>query len=697
MARIYKIYIWKNAPFLRLLVPFVAGIMVQYYLPFSFYSTLAFLGCCVTGILSFTFLPLFYHFRWPWVRGAFISLAIVAAGMLITWNKDVRNHKEWYGHYLDSGVTIMATLIEPPAEKARSLKALSRVEFIIQNDSVRKVDGQVLLYFAKDSIKEPPEFGDTILCSVNLQPIKNSGNPGAFDYVRYAAFHQLYHQAYVKKQDWIFKNHGNKLTYKSAIFSVRRKVRNIIYTYIPGMNEKTIAAALLIGYKVDLDKDLVQAYSNAGVVHLIAISGLHMGIIYGILFWLLSKMSFLKNQRVVRNVLIIFCLWAFAFITGGAGSVLRSAFMFSFIALGLAINKRSSIYNSMAASAFLLLVYNPFLLWDVGFQLSYLAVLGIVLCQKHISNWFFFKNKILQAAWRLSAVSIAAQIFTFPVSLFYFHQLPLLFIVANLVAIPLTIIALWLCIILIVVSPISSFAFFVGKIISMIISVINYSVEIINNVPFSLWDQIKINVTETLLLYGIICMLLHALLKKSKVSLQIALLFSFVLGCFIAIDKWNASTQNKLIVYNVPSHRAVDIIHGNSFQFIGDEELKKDGLLKNFHLKPARIQMRSTVRDEKNAAFHWKNFYYYNSKKILLVDSAVSYLPLEKKLQLDYLIISGNPRLFLSELVKTFDVGIYIFDSSNPLWKIEKWKKDCERLHLRYYSVPAEGAFVTNL
>ncbi len=427
MAKTYKIYIWKTAPFLRLLIPLIAGIILQYYFTFSFYEIVISGSILIGLIVLFKFLPLVYRFKLAAVRGILITLLVVSSGMLLTLHKDIRNERNWYGHYLDSSSYIIATIKEPCVEKAKSYKAVATVDFIANGDTTHPATGDVLLYLAKDSGIKIPQYGDKIIFSNNLQQIKNSGNPGAFDYARYSAFHQLFHQGYFKKNDWHLIEHTKLAGYKSYVFDLREKIKNIIYTYIPGDDEKAIAVALLIGYKVDLDKDLVQAYSNAGVVHLIAISGLHMGIIYSILFWLFTKIPLVKRSKKTRLVLILLCLWAFALLTGASGSVLRSAFMFSFIATGMAFNKKSSIYNSMAASAFLLLCYNPFLLWDVGFQLSYFAVLGIVISQSYIAKWFYFKNRFVNAVWQLSSVSLAAQLFTFPICMYYFHQLPLLF------------------------------------------------------------------------------------------------------------------------------------------------------------------------------------------------------------------------------------------------------------------------------
>ncbi len=698
MPKTYKIHIWKNAPFLRLLLPVIAGIILQYYFLFSLSTIVATSICLVVLFILFRFLPIAYRFKWSSVQGIIINVLMVLAGTFITWHIDVRNSSAWYGHRYDSASYILAVINEPPLEKAKSYKATASMVAIIKSDTTFNTAGNILLYFSNDSTQKIPAYGDEIIIHKTLQSIANSGNPGAFDYKRYSAFHGIYHQAFVKNNEWLLVAHQKPSGYNSFIYSTRNKIRDILYKYIPGDNERSIASALLIGYKVDLDKDLVQAYSNAGVVHLIAISGLHIGIIYFILVWIFSKIPGVKKSKVTRLIFILLCLWFFAFLTGASGSVLRSALMFSFIAAGKSTSKKISIYNSMAASAFILLCYNPYLLWDVGFQLSYCAVLGIVISQPYIYKWFYIKNNFLNAIWKLSSVSLAAQLFTFPICIFYFHQLPSLFLISNLIAIPLTTVALWACLILVAVSPLNMVAITVGKIIFGVIWMINYTVLFINAIPFSLWDRVYLDMGATIILYFIVCSFLFWLIKKNMAAFKFGLVFLFIFSLILTLNKWSVAQQRKIIVYNVPAHRAIDFIKGNNFQFVGDTDLEADGLLKNFHLKPGRISLRLHANAKSIIdLFNKNNFYQFYNKKILLVDSAISYAALAEKIPLDYIIISKNPKLFIPKLAAVFNVGTYIFDASNPAWKIEKWKKDCEELHLRFHSVPEQGAFVTDL
>ena len=195
-------------------------------------------------------------------------------------------------------------------------------------------------------------------------------------------------------------------------------------TNIKGDKELGLAEALLIGYKDDLDKTLVQSYTNTGVVHIIAISGLHLGLIYWLLVQLLKPLQRRKYMKWLRPVIIILGLWLFSLLAGAQPSILRSAVMFTCIVIGETIAKKTSIYNSLALSAFGLLCWNPYWLWDVGFQLSYSAVLSIIIFMRPVYNLLYVKNKILDFFWKINAVTIAAQILTLPLSIYHFHQFP---------------------------------------------------------------------------------------------------------------------------------------------------------------------------------------------------------------------------------------------------------------------------------
>lgn len=691
-------FIWKKAPFLRLLIPVILGILFHFYLNFSFSFIVLSAAIIAILFLAFSFFPEAIRFKFKIIQGFLIAAFLLLLGSFLAWQKDIRNHENWYGNYTQHKSFVVANISEPLQEKAKSYKSIANVDMVISDGKEEKTTGKFLIYFQKDSAAQNLKYGDRIIVNKVLNPIRNSGNPAGFDYKQYCQFRQLYHQVYLKTGEWVLLPQKDRNIFNTFLFSAREKVVSVLQKYLGKNDESAIAKALLIGYKVDLDKDLVQAYSNAGVVHIIAISGLHIGIIYAILLWIFSVLPLTKKSKPLRLTLIIFCLWVFALLTGAAPSVVRAAIMFSFIIVGSVFDKKSSVYNSLAASAFFILCFNPYELWNVGFQLSYLAVLGIVIAQKPISKWFYFKNKLIQKAWLLAAVSLSAQLLTFPLCLYYFHQLPLLFLLSNLVAIPLASLILSGCLILIFISPVTIVASYFAKIVYAFIWGLNHCVLFFDSIPFSLWKNVSISVTDTFLLYLIVFAILHSFLKKNKRAFKFAIAFSLLFVSFQSFKKWELNHQKKIVVYNIPMHKAVEFFEGNNFYFSGDSDVVNDKLLNKYNLTPVHTAFELKKNpDSLHGLFIKDKFFQFYNKRIVMIDSAINYSPVENKMKAGYIIISKNPRIKIADIAQNFDCNNFIFDASNPSWKIEQWKKECEELHLHFYSVPEQGAFVINL
>ena len=218
-----------------------------------------------------------------------------------------------------------------------------------------------------------------------------------------------------------------------------------------------------------------------------------------------------------------------------------------------------------------------------------------------------------------------------------------------------------------------------------------------NDLPYALWDRIPASVTSTLLLYLVVCSAGFWLLNKNKNALRLSL-FSLLAFTFLtAYSKWNIAHQEKIIVYNVPKYQAIDFVNGSNYRFIGDSVLFTEGMLQNFHIKPGRIALQLNNNKVEGTLFQNNYFFYFKDKILLLLDSSIAYKPLLQKINVDIIIISKSPALQMSQLASVFQCGQYIFDASNSLWKIGKWKKDFERLHLPFYSVPEQGAFIIEI
>lgn len=683
-------------PFIRLIIPFIAGILIQWIFNFSPLILLAGVALIALIIFIFSRLPFAVKYTYRWIPGISINLLFIIIGAFVIYNKDISKKPNWIGNYSTDSTAVLATIKEPLVEKAKTYKAEVSIEAINIRGKWKDATGNVLVYFSKDSSMPGMKYGSQILFYKSLQPMKNSGNPGSFNYKQYCAFQNIYHQVFLKSHEYMMTKTTNKNDFKNWLFNLRFTVIQILQQYITGDREAGVAEALLIGYRDDLDKDLVQAYSNTGVVHIIAISGMHLGIIYMALVWLLKPFKRTRGIRWIKPLIILTVLWIFTLLASGVPSIVRSAVMFSFIVLGETIDRKSSIYNTLAASAFVMLCFNPYYLWDVGFQLSYAAVISIIGFSKPVYNWFYVKNKILDFFWKLTSVTIAAQILTLPIILYSFHQFPNLFLITNCITVPLSTVILFAEFALLTISFVPFIAKFVGFITTALLALMNNFIEWINGFPFAVYEGVQNNLAETILLYVFIIGVCYWLLNKTKPALFTGLGAMLIFVIIDSTENFILRQQQKVVVYNVPRQKAIDFILGKKYAFIGDTVLLNDDYLRNFHLKPSRTLHRINTTNNIAGLYISYPFTQFQEKRILLIDKPFRFQN-PSKIPVDLIIVSHNPRLYISELANVFDCKQYVFDGSNSTWKINQWKKDCDSLHLRHHSTADKGAFEMNL
>jgi competence protein ComEC len=690
----YSRYIWKEAPFLRLIIPLIAGIVLQWLgdVSYLFGWTLLIVSAVFVAFLSFNSIS--FSFKYLLINGICVNTLMLALGMLLSYYQNGSHRFNWIGKMYKPGQTLLLKIEEPLSEKQNSFKTTASVQLLQENSSTQPLTGQVIVYFQKDSSIKALQYGSQILINKNLQPIKNSNNPGSFNYERYTAFQNIYYQLYLKSNEYVLLNKREESWLPRFIFQTRKKIVAILQQYIPGTKERGLAEALLIGYKDDMEMSLVQSYSNTGVVHIVAISGLHLGLIYWLLNLLLSPLKKRKQLPWLQPALLIIGIWSFALLAGGRPSVTRAAVMFTCIVLGESLHKPVSIYNSLASSAFILLCYNPFWLWDVGFQLSYAAVLSIVIFMKPIYNWFYVQNKLLDFVWQIMAVTLAAQLLTLPISIYHFHQFPNYFLITNLLAVPLASLILISEIVLCGFSFLPIAANYLGKLAQGLIWLLNSIVEHMERLPYSIWEGLQFSIPQLLFLYIFIGGMAWWLLKKQTGALWLGLLGLLGFVTLRSLSFYQTNQQQKIIVYNVPQHTAIDFVEGRNYVFTGDSLLKEDDFLRNFHLKPSRILHRMKDVATLPSLHQSYPFFSFREKKILLINEAYQFPALPKKIKADLVIVAKNPPLYINQLLKTVECPLIVFDASNPKWKVEKWLQACSNAGQSCFSVVDKGAFV---
>jgi competence protein ComEC len=617
-------------------------------------------------------------------------MSIIGASALYT--SDIRNNKAWFGHQQSGTKALLLTLQEPLMEKPASWKALATVEQVYTSKEAQPAAGQLIIYFKKDSLPEGLGYGSRLLLTKPLQRIRHSGNPGAFDYSRHCLFQGITYQVYLVPDDYRVLPQRKTSALKAFLFHSRQAIIRVLQTHIKGEKEQGLAEALLIGYKEDLDKMLLLSYANTGVVHVIAISGLHVGLIYWLLLGLTRPLK-RKGFLWMRLLVLLTGLWLFGLLAGAGASVMRSVVMFSFLAGAEVLGRRTSVFNTLALSALLLLCYNPFWLWDVGFQLSYAAVASILLFYRPISSWVVFPNRAVDFVWKLNAVTLSAQVFTTPLSLYHFHQFPNLFLLTNLVAVPLSSLILLGELLLCALALVPPAATALGKVLSGMIGYLNTYITQMDTVSFAVWSGLSISVVQTLLLMGAIAAVAVWWLQGRKSTLPVAAAFVVLFLMLRTYSFLQAERQQKLIVYQVPKHRAIDVIEGRQYQFIGDAAVQEDHLLRNYHLQPSRILHRvAPVGGSKPLhSFRWKD------RQVLILDAALRFKVDSVPRRVDLLILSGNPKVYMQTLARSFQLRQVVVDASVPRWKALLWKRDCDSLRIPFHDVADKGAFVMSL
>ncbi|THU37186.1 ComEC/Rec2 family competence protein [Niastella caeni] len=689
--------IWKEAPFIRLIIPLIAGISCQWYWPFSIFVLWLLFAFSALALWLFSTQPLSRQYRVQWVNGAWLHALLFATGSLLFYYKDIRHQQTSITRQYTAGNAVLVTIEEPLSEKKQSFKTIASVQAVLFNHAINKASGKILLYFQKDSNVQHLQYGNQLLLFKVLQPIKNTGNPGCFDYQRFCTFRGISYQVYLRKGEFVALKIENENLFRKYLLSTREKIVNILKKYIPGSKEAGLAEAMLIGYKDDLDKNLVQLYSNTGVVHIIAISGLHLGLIYWLLILLCKPLSKYKTGRIVQPILIIAGLWLFSCIAGASPSVLRSAVMFTCIVIGASINRKTSVYNSLAASAFILLCFNPTWLWDAGFQLSYAAVLSLAIFYNPIYNLLFFQNKLPDLIWKSICVTLAAQILTVPVSVYLFHQFPNLFLVANLLAVPISGIIIIGEILLCLTGIFPLIATGIGYLLRLIIYWLNTYIEQVGSLPFATTNDLLISLPQLICLYAFIGAMAWWLLDNKKKGVRIALMALLFFMTFRLVDVWSARQQKKLIVYNIPKHSAIDVMIGTNFFCKTDSALQQNDLLQKFHMQPSRLLHRVNNLYTPAYSLVKKNFFRLGNTSFLLIDQPLNFKQAVPGMNVDITIILNNPAIKISQITDVFTCRQFVFDASNPAWKVAKWQQECDQLGLQAFSVADKGAFVFNL
>lgn len=724
---------------------------------------------CLSGfLLLFAAYFLSRKYRFNYLYGIAVFLCSFALGTGIT---EGRLHRTDFP-FSDRAEVYQAVIQETPETKERSILCRVRIEGKVgaNNLWVERYNHTALLYLSKDSASTTLKQGDRLWVHARLMPPTNNGNPDEFDYVRYFLRKGGSATAYVPEGHWQVVGYETSRTLRQASLDYRRRVIELYQRLGFQGDNLAILSALTVGDKENLSENILETYSIAGASHVLALSGLHIGFLYALLFFLLSRLwkqwGFFKPFGLT---IILLLLWAFAFFTGLSSSVVRSVMMCTLVTLSCLQPEKPLSMNTLAATAFLMLLYNPLWLFDVGFQLSFTAVNAIILIQPklyalfaikqreaakknalkhselytlfaikqreavkknvliHIKLYILFvikqreaikKNaliyiklyilfalhRLLRYVWGLLTVSVAAQIGTAPLVIFYFHRFSTHFLLTNLWVIPLVTVILYSAILMLLLTPFPTLQHGFARVVDILLDIQNAGLRQIEHLPVSSVDGLWTDVWEILLFYLSLLFLFRCLKLRTVRSIYTALSCLFLFSAYHTVSICLSLPQRSINFYNVRNCPAVHCLTNSKYSWLACADSLPDTTRLHRTLRPywSHIHLappKMVTTDYSVPGFTFRNHLVFYARKCicLLHDNRWQGKISSQPLNVDYLYISNGYNGNITELTSLFHIHTVILDSSLPAYRINFLKKECGQLAIPYISIKDRGALCIRL
>ena len=547
----------------------------------------------------------------------------------------------------------------------------------------KEASGKLLLNVSKDSLAGNFHTDDIIIGISFFKTLIDPFNPNQFSYKNYLAKQQIFNQLFADEVNLVLLQ-SKPVSISGYADRLRRHLNIRLKDHAFSYDQMSLINALFLGQRQEIDTEIYQNYSNAGAVHILAISGLHIGIVLLIFQTLLKPLERFKKGSLIKTLIIVLLLWSFAFIAGLSASVTRAVTMFTVFAVALNLKRPHNVYNTLAISVFLILLFKPRFLFDVGFQLSYLAVLGIVSVQPMLFRLMKRpKSWVVNKYWETLTVTLAAQFGILPLSLFYFHKFPLLFLLSNLVIIPLLGILLGFGLLVIFLSTLSILPEFIASVFGKTIDWMNYFVAWVANHENFILKGIPFGILELITGYlAIVLMILFFKMPNGKRA--ITLLLSIIIFQATCIYSKKVSRSNEFIVFHKSRFSLIGESRNGEVNFYHNlENLEKERIFEDYIIG----NYTKSIKEDSI-----KPIYEFNSKIILLVDSLGIYQV--KSVKPNILLLINSPKINLERVIDSIQPEQIIADGSNFKSYVERWKGTCQKRKIPFHNTNEKGAFV---
>lgn len=673
---------FTQIPFFRILIPFVAGILLGIHAgPFHmqlFYFLLL--------LIPLTFLN-FYAPAKGFHKLIFMicaDLILLLFGAALVYQKDITKSHSYYGDFInpDTNLTFIATLNDLPVSKQKFIKCELAVKEIKSGNAFKQSSGTVIAYFRK-STHTHLKAGQSYLIKGNLVELSSPKNPYEFDYRTYLNHKQIYHTVFLDSSSYTLLLLSNEI---NPVWKFGLDCKNFILTRLRNSsldsNSYAICAALITGYDDEIGKPVMEAFSHSGTLHVLSVSGLHTGLIYLGLNFFFNLFDPKRKHKLVRLLFVTGSLWFFALLTGFSAPVLRAVIMFNLLGFGKIYFRArySHQLNILLVSAFVLLIYDPFLISDVGFLLSYFALFGLLYYQPGFAKLWEPENKFVDSLWQSLTASFAATLSTLPLTLFYFKQFPIWFFICNVVVVPATFLILILAVF--VVCKLNIFAVLINYCIRFTI----WFIELFNARDIGFIDNIHFTFADVIFSSLLIITLSIAFQYRSYQQALQSVILIIAWQLFSLGDSFQAKNESLLCVYNIKKKYAVAVKNKNSVTM---SEL--DIPVFNFNVKPHLNSFNYAA-----LASNPYNFVMAKNQSILFLNK-VGFWPDMRYDCVTVLVISNNFKLVKKDLQVFKNLKVLVADGSNNNHVTAKTEELSRNFGISFYNTKQRGAYLQTL
>jgi competence protein ComEC len=694
---------FREAPFLRVLLPFSVGIIGarQFTMP-------AITGWMTSGFLVL-FLLLFIMLTcrpgkpvFPLRDRRYVLTAAVFQGLFLCMGLIMGREQEVAR--VPEGM-LQARICDEILGGERTYKTkLDRV-FYRSGEGWIRLEGRVQVYFQRDNRCRELVPGDAVSAVGQLLGYDDPVNPFEFNYGAYQRGKGVYYHLYLDSVSWMrcpaFTRRGLRVHSKL----IRRTLMERIDQHVAGRDEKAILCALLLGYRDELGQDVKQQFVRSGSMHILAVSGLHVGILYILPAFLIGKIRRSGTLRLLATLALLAALWSYAWLTGLSPSVVRAVTMCSVHRTAVLAGRKTGIFHVLSLTAFIMVLFRPPILFETGFQLSFAAVAGIAGFQKPLSMLIATKGWLARSIWQLVTVSLSAQLATAPLSLFYFHQFSNAFILSNLAVIPLVTVILYAGLAFMMLSAVGLYP--LSGILEWLTSLLEGITRLMGGVPGAFIENISLTPLQVLGLY-LVCILACLLLRSRKVALCQALMAAAAFVLLVSgIREYRVRTQEGFFVFSIPRESAISFIRGKDHGIYRGGEVRGEPLqlpygLRNFSLRhklsppvllPAEVGswMEQRCIDTGGVQLFFTRF---RDRRIVILKQwpvtmpqGTAELPADILVLVDH--VTGNP----DSMMKVFKPGLIIMDGSSHPRYHDEMERTCRQRRIPFHSTEKDGFY----